>query len=91
MLGKNIQPRCLTSPRGRLASAFVRTCSKNGCPADAQATVTLRYGLKEVVVVDLERERDPNLLELCGPHADGLSVPLGWELTDLRSVDATTA
>jgi uncharacterized protein DUF3499 len=55
------------------------------------ATVTLRYGPKEVVVVDLERERDPNLLELCGPHADRLSVPLGWELSDLRSADATTA
>jgi uncharacterized protein DUF3499 len=63
----------------------VRSCSKSGCHADAEATVTLRYGPKEVVVVDLERERDPNLLELCRPHADGLSVPLGWSLADMRT------
>ena len=81
----------MTPTRGHLASALVRICSKNGCQANAEATVTLRYGPKEVVVVDLERERNPNLLELCGPHADGLSVPLGWELTDLRTADATTA
>jgi len=66
----------------------VRTCSKSGCHAGAEATVTLRYGPKEVVVVDLERERDPNLLELCRSHADGLSVPLGWSLTDHRSETA---
>ena len=69
----------------------MRTCSKNGCQSDAAATVTLRYGTKEVEVVDLSRERDPNLLELCGPHADALSVPLGWGLADLRSADATSA
>ena len=53
--------------------------------------MSLRYGPKEVVVVDLEPERDPNLLELCRPHADVLSVPLGWELTDLRSPASVTA
>jgi hypothetical protein len=42
------------------------------------------------VVVDVEHERDPNLLELCGEHADALAVPLGWELTDLRTADSAT-
>ena len=63
----------------------MRSCSKSGCRAGAEATVTLRYPQKEVVVVDLERERDPNLLELCRPHADALSVPIGWSLSDRRS------
>jgi len=51
----------------------------------------LLYGQKEVVVVDLEHERDPNLLEVCRPHADGLSPPLGWRLTDHRSEPAQTS
>jgi hypothetical protein len=81
----------LTQRPARLASALVRTCSKNGCGRQAESTVTLRYGPKEVVVVDLAPERDPNLIELCRAHADVLSVPLGWELADLRSARATTA
>jgi hypothetical protein len=47
--------------------------------------VSLRYGTKEVVIVDLEHERDPNFLELCRPHADRLSPPIGWNLSDHRS------
>jgi len=64
----------------------VRICSRNDCKAQAEAAVTLRYGPREVDVVDLHHERDPNLLELCGSHADRLSPPVGWQLTDRRSV-----
>src|SRR5438034_427703 len=51
----------------------MRGCAKNGCEARADATVALLYEPKEVVVGDLQHERDPNLLELCSPHADRLS------------------
>jgi len=66
----------------------VRSCSKNGCEVRAEATITLRYGPREVVIVDLEHERDPNLLELCRPHADRLSPPIGWDLSDHRTEPA---
>jgi hypothetical protein len=46
--------------------------------------VSLVYDPREVVIVDLTGERDPNLLELCRRHTDGLSPPLGWRLTDQR-------
>jgi hypothetical protein len=43
------------------------------------------YGPREVLVVDLVAERDPDRLELCRPHADRLSPPLGWQLSDRRA------
>jgi uncharacterized protein DUF3499 len=62
----------------------VRGCARNGCDATAAATVALDYGPKEVVLIDLPTERDPNLLELCRLHTERLSPPLGWQLTDRR-------
>jgi hypothetical protein len=63
----------------------MRACAKAGCQEEAAATVSLMYGPREVVVGDLTGEHDPNLLDLCRPHADGLSPPMGWQITDLRS------
>jgi Protein of unknown function (DUF3499) len=32
----------------------------------------------------LPAERDPHAYDLCRRHAAGLSVPLGWKLSDRR-------
>jgi len=64
----------------------VRACAKPRCREPAQATVALRYDLREVAMFDLAAERDPNLIELCGEHADRLVPPLGWELLDGREL-----
>jgi hypothetical protein len=64
---------------------------KTGCDATADVTVSLIYGSREVVIVDLLLERDPNLLELCRPHADALSPPIGWRVTDHRADQASSA
>jgi hypothetical protein len=63
----------------------VRACSKHGCDSEAEVTVALRYGDREVQILDLIAERDPNLLELCASHATGLSPPLGWRVEDRRA------
>ena len=51
---------------------------------EARATVALRYSDREVLVGDLIAEPDPNLLDLCSSHADGLSPPIGWRISDRR-------
>ncbi|MFN2544830.1 MAG: DUF3499 family protein [Actinomycetota bacterium] len=64
---------------------------RTGCADPAEATVGLLYRDREVMIVDLVAERDPNLLELCGPHTDRLSPPVGWRVTDNRSGAASSA
>ena len=59
------------------------------CDARANATVVLRYGSREVVVLDLLEQRDPNLLDLCDDHVGRLTPPMGWNVTDSRSVAAS--
>ena len=63
----------------------MRTCRRRGCDVEAAAAVGLSYEPKEIVLADLLAERDPSLLELCRTHADRLSPPLGWHLSDRRS------
>ena len=58
------------------------------CGAEPVATVALRYTEREVVVTELAPERDPNLLDLCRAHADRMTPPLGWTVTDRRPVSA---
>lgn len=55
------------------------------CEQLAAVTVAMRYEAREVLLTDLAVERDPNLLDLCGPHANGLTPPLGWRIRDQRS------
>ena len=42
------------------------------------------YGVRTVWLDDLEPERSPAGYDLCADHADGLSVPQGWERSDRR-------
>jgi Protein of unknown function (DUF3499) len=64
----------------------VRACAKIRCGAVANATVVLRYGSREVVVLDLLERHDPNLLDLCEDHVGRLTPPMGWSVTDARTV-----
>jgi hypothetical protein len=56
------------------------------CGSEPVATVALLYAAREVVVTDLAPERDPNLLDLCRDHVDRMTPPLGWSVSDRRSL-----
>jgi hypothetical protein len=54
------------------------------CNAEPAATVSLLYAERQVVIGDLIRERDPNLLDLCDEHVDRMTPPVGWTVRDER-------
>ncbi len=62
----------------------MRRCAKVGCPEAAAATIGIRYAAREVVIGDLLPQHDPNLLDLCHPHAERLTAPFGWSRLDGR-------
>jgi hypothetical protein len=62
----------------------VRECAKLGCREEAVATMATRYRDRILWIADLIPERDPNLIDLCGAHADSMIAPYGWELVDDR-------
>jgi hypothetical protein len=64
----------------------MRTCAKMRCESRPEATVVLRYQSREVHVLELTGEPDPNLLDLCAHHVDRLTPPLGWAVRDARSL-----
>lgn len=64
---------------------MARQCSRTGCSEPATATLSYRYRQSQVWLDDLSPEREPHLYDLCRRHADGLSVPNGWQLQDRRS------
>ena len=61
-----------------------RQCSRTGCAAPAEATLSYQYGRSLVWLEDLSSERDPHNYDLCQRHAARLSVPNGWRLEDRR-------
>jgi hypothetical protein len=66
----------------------MRDCSKTHCSHPASTTIVLRYGEREVRIVDLTMENDRNLVDLCSSHANRLKPPLGWDILDDRAVMA---
>jgi hypothetical protein len=54
------------------------------CRNEPVATIVLRYSERRIVVGELLPERDPNLLDLCGPHVARMTPPVGWLLDDAR-------
>jgi uncharacterized protein DUF3499 len=54
------------------------------CEADPVATISLRYGEREVRIGELVAERDPNLLDLCAEHVGKMTAPVGWTVRDVR-------
>ncbi len=69
----------------------MRTCAKMRCGSEPVAVVSLRYAERQVLVLDLADERDPNLLELCREHVDRMTPPVGWTVVDERAVAAAIA
>ena len=69
----------------------MRTCSRIGCRGLATATAVLRYEDRVVELVDLVREPDPGLVDLCPGHAARLTPPKGWTMADLRIASAVPA
>jgi hypothetical protein len=64
---------------------LMRSCAKRPCSGEPAATIALRYEAREVLVRDLLPAPDPNFLDLCGAHADGLTVMVGWAIRDERT------
>jgi hypothetical protein len=64
----------------------LRSCSRAGCRWPAAASLSYRYATRQVWLLDLSPERDPNLWELCPHHAETLTVPRGWDRVDERSI-----
>ena len=64
-----------------------RTCARPGCGNDAVATLSYAYADGLVVLEDLAPEAHPMVHDLCRLHAEGLRVPLGWELRDERRAE----
>ncbi len=63
----------------------MRSCAKMRCGNEPMATVSLLYTERQVVVVDLIPERDPNLLDLCNEHVGRMTPPVGWVVRDERA------
>jgi Protein of unknown function (DUF3499) len=69
--------------RGQGESTLNRQCSRPGCGAEAEATLTYDYRDRRAWIDSLADEH-PMSYNLCEQHADGLSVPRGWDLSDRR-------
>lgn len=59
-----------------------RSCARPTCAAPAAATLAYDYTGQAVWVDPLAPEPHPMTHDLCGRHADALSVPRGWMLHD---------
>jgi hypothetical protein len=59
------------------------------CPAEAVATIALRYADRKVVIGALRPERDPRLLDLCARHLTAMTPPVGWLVDDARLATAS--
>ena len=55
------------------------------CNAEPAASVALFYTERLVVIGDLIRQRDPNLLDLCDEHVARMTPPVGWTVRDSRT------
>lgn len=61
-----------------------RRCSKPSCSTSAIATLTYVYADCTAVLGPLSTAPEPHCYDLCAPHADKLTVPLGWEVLRLE-------
>ena len=63
---------------------MARMCSRTACSRPSSATMSYGYGARTAWLDDLDPDHSPCGYDLCTEHADGLSVPQGWERTDRR-------
>lgn len=62
---------------------LTRQCSKTGCRRSAVATLTYVYADQTAVLGPLATYAEPHTYDLCGQHADRLTVPRGWDVVRL--------
>jgi hypothetical protein len=63
---------------------MLRQCARPGCSAPATTTLSYDYAGRTVWLDPLHQDDHPARHDLCGRHADRLSVPNGWRLEDRR-------
>lgn len=63
-----------------------RQCSRNACAGGAVATLTYVYSDQTVVVGPLATSAEPHTYDLCDVHAQGLTVPRGWDVIRLAQL-----
>jgi len=69
-----------------------RQCSRNACSGGAVATLTYVYSDQTAVLGPLAIHAEPHTYDLCDVHAEGLTVPRGWDVIRLTElVGAATA
>lgn len=61
-----------------------RVCARPACRDAATATFVYNYAERTTWLGPLAGDRHPMAYDLCAAHADGLSVPRGWDLVDRR-------
>lgn len=61
----------------------VRLCSRSACGRPAVATLTYVYADSTAVLGPLATLAEPHSYDLCGPHAERLTAPRGWEVVRL--------
>ena len=60
-----------------------RQCSRTACSGSAVATLTYVYSDQTAVLGPLATYAEPHTYDLCAVHAEGQTVPLGWEVIRL--------
>jgi hypothetical protein len=63
---------------------MIRQCARPMCSALATTTLSYDYAGQTVWLDSLHDDAHPARHDLCGRHADRLSVPNGWSLVDQR-------
>ncbi|HUW78019.1 MAG TPA: DUF3499 domain-containing protein [Candidatus Nanopelagicaceae bacterium] len=63
----------------------VRRCSRTACNRVAEATLTYVYAESTAVVGPLATYSEPHCYDLCGPHSEKLTAPIGWEVMRLSA------
>lgn len=61
-----------------------RSCARPGCGRAASATLSYNHGAATVWLEDLSVDAHPMTHDLCDPHAERTTPPLGWTLVDRR-------
>ncbi len=61
----------------------IRQCSRSACQRSAIATLTYVYADSTAVLGPLATYAEPHCYDLCAEHAEGLTVPRGWEVMRL--------
>ncbi len=79
---------CVGAGQGLVSFAMVETslCGRVGCGEVASCVLLMAPQNTQAWLVALTHEAAPEGVALCETHADRISVPFGWALTDDRPV-----